>query len=94
MTTPFWFAITLTLQNWSRGSGPAVGDNLGLVSELPNVRAVSTVHLESARRRSEVYHQRIDVLPHILIAKARGNFLARAIATRVVAASLPEIVGL
>jgi hypothetical protein len=49
-------------------SGATVSDNIGLIAELPNVRGVPIVHLEGARRRTEFYYQRIDVLSYILLA--------------------------
>lgn len=55
--------------------GAPVGGYIGLVSKLPDVRAVTTVHFEGAGRRTEFYDQSIDVLPHILITQARSNFL-------------------
>ena len=58
-------------------SATMIGDNVRLVSQLPDVRGFPAVHLEGVRRWAELNHQDIDVLTHILITKARGNFLFR-----------------
>jgi hypothetical protein len=58
-------------------SASAVAVDVRLISELPDVGGVPAIHFERARGRTKLHHQSIDVLPHILIAQARGDLLPR-----------------
>jgi hypothetical protein len=62
-------------------SASAVAVDVRLISELPDVGSVSAIHFERARGWTKLYDQSIDVLPHILIAQARGDLQPRRGAT-------------
>jgi hypothetical protein len=51
-------------------SGATIGNNVRLVSELPNVGCVAAVHLEGACRRAEFHHQDISILARNRRSKA------------------------
>lgn len=53
----------------------SVGRNVCDSRELPDVGALAAIHLEHARRRTELQHQGIDVLSDELVAQSSNNFL-------------------
>jgi hypothetical protein len=53
----------------ARDPGSSIGVDVRLISELPDVGGVATIHLERACWRPELDHEGIDILPDILIAE-------------------------